>query len=418
METGLYFEGGDNFNNIVKHNPFYSNSARDIYFWYDAGGTVVTENYFLDAKSNSSSGNILLYDADRTLPIVFEKNNASLYYISQDSAGIIKDPAPDNDWFVFRNRGDLTAKTTVMFSTNRLATFDTSPFTGVDVYPTHGERIFDDSVNRLIGVTLHEAFLIPSSDSIEATVTDFTTSYKKWIISSINPAVEVDHTVGDFPPFTEILVKLDGVDWNTYVSDSEGYISFTYDEGLTTNTFEALTGSELPQGNYTILKPGWNLISVPKIQTEQDITSVLDSIDGLYDAVQWYDVTDNVDPWKHYKVGKGFGNDLSELNETMGFWIHITEPEGTIFHYNGTPPTGSQGIALYPGWNLVGYPSLTSYNRTDGLNNLGFGAEVNAIQWYDASNGTWHSMDVDDYFKKGIGYWIHSKVEAIWNVPL
>jgi hypothetical protein len=66
----------------------------------------------------------------------------------------------------------------------------------------------------------------------------------------------------------------------------------------------------------------------------------------------------------------------------------------------------------------VGYPSLTSYNRSVGLNNLTFGTDVDCIQWYDAAAQTWHFMGPDDYFIPGRGYWIHSKVEATWEVPL
>jgi hypothetical protein len=170
--------------------------------------------------------------------------------------------------------------------------------------------------------------------------------------------------------------------------------------------------------NFSILHEGWNLISIPFIQDKQNIQYVFSSIEGRYDAVQWWDVTDTSDPWKHYKVGKPFGNDLKEINETKGFWIHITEPGVTIFQYNGTQPTQNQSIALHPGWNQVGFPSLTSYNRTDGLNNITFGDEVDFIQWYDASTKTWHTMGENDYFVPGRGYFFHSKVEKNWEVPL
>jgi parallel beta-helix repeat protein len=418
VQTGLYFEGGDNENNIVKNNLFYSNTDRDIYFWYDASGTVVTDNYFLDDKSNTSIGNVLMYVADRDLPIVFEKNNVKKYYISQDSAAIIKNPSPLDNWFVFRNRGDLSAKTDVVFSTNRLATFDGTPFTGIDVYPTHSERIFNDSSNRQVEVTLYNAFVIPSSDSVQITVLNFTTSFKKWTISSGNPSVSVEHTIGDFPPYTEILIKKNGVDWNTYVSDPKGYISFIYDEGFSTVTFEAQAGSYIPPENCTTLKHGWNLISIPLIQVDQDLTKVLESIDGWYDVVQWYDRSDAACPWKHYKTGKPFGNDLSELNETMGIWIHITQPGDTIFVYNGSQPTISQQITLQPGWNLVGYPSLTGYNRTEGLNNLTFGDQVDAIWSWDAAGQMWDEMGESDHFIIGRGYYIHTKTKCEWEVPL
>lgn len=170
--------------------------------------------------------------------------------------------------------------------------------------------------------------------------------------------------------------------------------------------------------NYTVLKRGWNLISIPLIQNEQNLTKVLDDINGLYDAVRWYDPTDTDDPWKQTKIGKAFGNDLNELNETMGFWVHVITSGGIIFLYNGTTPVTSQKIQLYNGWNLVGYPSLTSYNRTDGLNNTEFGTHINEIMWYDASSKTWRAMGEDDYFRKGTGYWFNAKEEIVWHVPL
>jgi parallel beta-helix repeat protein len=173
-----------------------------------------------------------------------------------------------------------------------------------------------------------------------------------------------------------------------------------------------------PWDNYMFLYPGWNLISIPVVQIEQDITKVLGSIDGLYDAVQWYNSADPSDPWMDTKVSKPFGNELSTINESIGFWIHITESEDIIFLYNGTLPSENQTVTIYPGWNMVGYPSLTNHNRTTGLNNLTFDTHVDCIQWFDTSTKTWHFMGPDDNFVPGRGYWVHSKVEAEWEVPL
>jgi parallel beta-helix repeat protein len=170
--------------------------------------------------------------------------------------------------------------------------------------------------------------------------------------------------------------------------------------------------------NYTILKQGWNLISIPLIQNNQGLSKVLEMIDGYYDAVQWYDNSDPTDPWKHNKISKPLGNDLNDLNENMSFWIHITNPGDTIFLYNGTQPLVNQTIQLHPGWNMVGYPSLTSHNRTTGLNNLTFNTHVDAIQWFDAATKTWHFMGPDDSFVPGRGYWVHSKVEIVWEIPI
>ena len=48
-------------------------------------------------------------------------------------------------------------------------------------------------------------------------------------------------------------------------------------------------------------------------------------IDSFYDIVQWYNNSDSVDPWKHHKVGKPYGNDLFELNEALIAQLQATE---------------------------------------------------------------------------------------------
>jgi parallel beta-helix repeat protein len=173
-----------------------------------------------------------------------------------------------------------------------------------------------------------------------------------------------------------------------------------------------------PYSNFMILKPGWNLISVPLIQEDESLTNVLELIDGQYDAVQWYDIMDSNDHWKHYHINKLFGNDLSDLNETMGFWIHITAPGDIIFFYLGSKPTINQNILLHPGWNLVGYPSLTNKLRDTALNNIIFGTDVDVIQTYDTATKTWENIEPSDEFELGRGYWVHSLVEKAWEVPL
>jgi parallel beta-helix repeat protein len=112
----------------------------------------------------------------------------------------------------------------------------------------------------------------------------------------------------------------DGIGDTKYFIDSDSFDKYPLMEPYTYKPLE----------NYTILNQGWNLISLPLIQQDQDLQKVLEMIDGYYGAVQWYDPTDPSDPCKHHKVGKPFGNDLFHLNETMGFWIHITNPRDMI----------------------------------------------------------------------------------------
>jgi hypothetical protein len=182
------------------------------------------------------------------------------------------------------------------------------------------------------------------------------------------------------------------------------------------------------------LSSGSNLISFNRIQSDTSLGSVLQSINGDYNSVRWYDAQDRSDHWKQNHLAKSpHLNDLNQLNHTMGFWIDINEPGGTRFIFNGTEPIepggtrfifngtepiSNQFIQLYKGWNLVGYPSLTNHNRTVGLNQLDFGVNVDCIQWFDSLTKTWHFMDENDSFEIGRGYWIHATQDCVWEVPL
>ncbi len=201
----------------------------------------------------------------------------------------------------------------------------------------------------------------------------------------------------------------DGLGDTNYSIDLDSKDNYPLMEPYTHRVFE----------NYTILKQGWNLISIPLIQEEQNLTRSLGSINGWYDSVWLYNVTDTNDPWKHNHISKpSHMNDLWDLNHITGFWIHITNPGDTTFLYNGTQPTENQSIPLYAGWNLVGYPSTIPRNRTDALNNIKFGSDVYRVRTYNTTTQRLEDVGEQDYFQIGKGYWMHSKVEKVWNVPL
>jgi parallel beta-helix repeat protein len=164
---------------------------------------------------------------------------------------------------------------------------------------------------------------------------------------------------------------------------------------------------------------GWNLISIPYIQSDTDVGSVLSSISGDYDTVQWYNANDGNDHWKHNNTSKPPKlNDFNDIDHTIGFWIHITEINGRLFLYPGSQPIVNQNINLKKGWNMVGYPSLTSYNRTDGLNLLTFDNEIDSIWTYSVGTQKMVQMSESDNFQHGRGYYIHATTDCVWEVPL
>jgi hypothetical protein len=199
----------------------------------------------------------------------------------------------------------------------------------------------------------------------------------------------------------------------------------TYDVILTVTDTDGMQGTDTCEITVKIpsmsidLKTGWNLISLPLIQSDSKIDSALSSISGDYDVINFYDNQDVTDTWKNYNTQKPTSmNDLMDLDHQMGILINVVTSGGTTLVVEGERPSSTQLIPLYAGWNLVGYPSLSSQSRTDGLNNLLFGTHVDAIEAYDSTTQLWEDMGPSDNFEIGKGYWIHAVSECMWEGPL
>jgi len=171
------------------------------------------------------------------------------------------------------------------------------------------------------------------------------------------------------------------------------------------------------------LHPGWNLISAPLSPDSTTITEVLSSIEGQYDLVYAYDASDVGDPWKKYNTAApSFLNDLTEIDETMGLWIRVTE--AVTLTIPGSVPS-STDISLYAGWNLVGYPSQTTRPVTEALANID--GSYDLVYAYDASDAAdpWKKYNtaapsfLNDLTEMGPdrGYWMRVSEDCVWTVP-
>jgi hypothetical protein len=198
--------------------------------------------------------------------------------------------------------------------------------------------------------------------------------------------------------------------WHTYTSDMWNTTAPNWVWNFTINTSQS----------YDIqLQEGWNLVSIPFIQIDTNLGGVLNSIDGLYDTVWLYNISDSSNRWKLNNTSKPLNmNDLDNIDHKMGFWIYVTEPGGGLLQCSGIIPTENQSITLKPGWNLVGYPSLSNRTRDIALNNLNFTTDLDTIWTYNASGQKWEKIGEFDNFEIGRGYWVHAKTEFVWEVPL
>ena len=171
------------------------------------------------------------------------------------------------------------------------------------------------------------------------------------------------------------------------------------------------------------LVPGWNLISFYVHPQNTDIEVVLASIDGHYDLVYAWDATNTSDNWLKFDPGVPYGNSLDTLDETMGFWIHMTAADtldvtGSVSEI--TPISLSDNAG---GWNLVGYPSAANSDLPDVLNGIDF----TLVYAYHANDSTdpWKLFDIaaPDWandlteLSPGWGYWIWVNADETWNVP-
>jgi len=133
-------------------------------------------------------------------------------------------------------------------------------------YPWGYKKIFKDVTNRIfadgpirysldpnVSDQLVNFSVTPSKDSIDLTVFYWLTSgtyYKKWKESSDTKDITTTHVVGALAPNTSYPVKVNGVLFGKYTSNSSGQISFVYDLGYSDKTFEVGEPPDLiPTGN-------------------------------------------------------------------------------------------------------------------------------------------------------------------------
>ena len=152
------------------------------------------------------------------------------------------------------------------------------------------------------------------------------------------------------------------------------------------------------------------------------ITDVLSSINGNFDLVYAWDA--GTQTWDHYDPGATPHGDLTDLDEKMGFWIHMTAAD--MLAVTGSAPTTTY-IDLYSnggGWNMVGYPSVTS-RGVDAALAPDVGEDYSLVYAYHAGEAApWRRFDRTapgwsntlTNMDGGWGYWIQVSTSSNWNV--
>ncbi|MHA2055398.1 MAG: NosD domain-containing protein, partial [Candidatus Hodarchaeales archaeon] len=375
--VGMYF-------NCLRNTTVYNNKILSS----DAGGLL--SGYY--SRYNIYSNNIIESNGNATL---FDRDSNNIF-INDTIIGNFNDVRFQGDYISLVTFLNSSFNKSKVYYSHPNSTLTVQWYLHVNVIDYLGNPVsntkveFEDNVNGSYNQTL---------------ITDVN-GYLRWI--PVTEYIEQDtngNTIGEKTYYTPHKI----VAWNDTLV---GYAQPIMNESKTITII-------LYNGTLLDLEPGWNLVSLPRIQSDTNLPTVLQSIEGQYDAVQWYNITDSNDPWKHNHISKPSNlNDLNEINHTMGLWVHVTDPGGTTLVVFGNVLTSTQNIALYPGWNHVGYPSTTDKIRISALNNVLINTEVDAIWTYNATTQTWKEITASDNFEVGRGYWMHSKVTKTWIVPL
>ena len=223
-------------------------------------------------------------------------------------------------------------------------------------------------------------------------------------------------------------VSLSGINIGTYPNGITA--SFAGDAAYTgSNSTADLTITEdAPVVHSIALIEGWNLVSFNVHPANTSPAAVLSSIAGNYDLVYTWDATGahaGSGNWLKYDNIPYSPDSLTALDETMGFWIHMTAAD--TLDVSGTTPT-TTNIPLYigaGGWNLVGYPSSANRSLPGALFDHGVDADFSLIYAYHAGEtDVWKLFDrttpifANDLTQltPGWGYWVKVNADKTWNV--
>ena len=175
------------------------------------------------------------------------------------------------------------------------------------------------------------------------------------------------------------------------------------------------------------LVQGWNLVSFNVQPTSTAIATVLSSLAGNYDLVYAWDAGATSNNWLKYSpTAPGYSNSLNNLDEKMGFWIHMTAAD-TLNVTGSVPVTTNINLSTAGGgWNLVAYPSAVDRPLPEALSDNGVGTDFSLIYAYHANEPadpwklfsrtapTW-SNDLTE-LEPGWGYWIKVSADHTWSV--
>jgi hypothetical protein len=163
-----------------------------------------------------------------------------------------------------------------------------------------------------------------------------------------------------------------------------------------------------------ILKPGWNLISIPSDPADPAINSVISSTHPI-DTVLAYDAANSV--WqtasRDAATGKLAGS-LTQVNSSRALWVHTSSFQKLAVTLSTPMVEGAvlPSVSLQAGWNMVsvvkvdvnaGNPTADTY-----LN----GTKYVRAYYFDTVADKYVSVSGSGTMDAGKGYWVYVPAAA------
>jgi hypothetical protein len=158
----------------------------------------------------------------------------------------------------------------------------------------------------------------------------------------------------------------------------------------------------------SILDLGWNMISIPLVQSDTSRETVTQTLGTNYVTVQGYHAGKSR-PWLHWHRDKpNYFNDVIDMDHKRSYYIDMKVSDHLVTVGKVAPDVS---INLKSGWNLVGYPCLTDQLRDDALSSIS--GNYNMVERFDTTKDKEVRLTPSDYMEPGVGYWIHATADCV-----
>ena len=368
----------------------------------------IGSGYTVTISPSGFSGSCLSLDSE-SKQVTSSNPSTTFTATGVSMACVLNVPGRTVTWtFTHSNSNSIASKTTVynIIPTPSITpTFDSEVYSvpnttmnvSITVGLTTGQSEVDiRNINIIISTNINGTVEgLENKSGITIDVSESTTQYVTWNLElpPMPPGMEFDFNIS---------VSADNANdamANTIINVTAGGASADVSIGLNT---------------------GWNLVSVPVQAADMSAATLFGSVSNF--NIAWgYNASDTGDPWEVYDPGlPPAARDLVVVNPDYGYWVKVT---GTDYLNVSGDTIDSLSITLRQGWNLVGYPFVTSRSAATGVSGLsnfktawGFYSSDVGDPWkvYDTALPP-AARDMTN-FEPGYGYWIKMNSQEPWTL--